>query len=259
MNNKVSKHDKNTQIEKYPDKDRLSLGAANLIVQLSRDAAQARGYFTIALAGGSSPKSLYELLATQAFKEKVDWTKWHVFIGDERLVPENHPDSNFGMAASALISHVPISNENIHQVNTAIEGEQAAATYESEIKQVFAGLDTAINSQLPRLDLILLGLGPDRHTLSLFPGKSALLEKNKLVVFTNPGVLPPPVDRVSLTLPVVNNARNIIFLVTGAEKAEAVADIIRNEPDYSRPASMVLASEHTKIVWMLDETASSRL
>lgn len=239
-------------IEIYPDKESLSLAAAKKVIEVANSAIAINNCFAIALAGGSTPKRLYELLASEQFSTQTDWSKWHIFIGDERLVPATDPNSNFGMARDSLLSKVPIPEENIYAVNTA-HGEMAAQEYENTLRK--AVLDLGING----LDVVLLGLGSDGHTLSLFPGKAAVLEKNEWVVATEHGVLPPPVDRISITIPVVQAARLALFLVAGDDKAEVTQQILEQDPNIVRPASMIIPTDNLSVCWMIDQAASVKL
>jgi 6-phosphogluconolactonase len=198
----------------YESINELSRAAADYIAQLSKEAIASKGVFTIALAGGSTPKKLYELLASD-YKDSIEWSKWQVFFSDERFVPLEDERSNYNLAHLILLSKVPIPADNIYAINPdAPSAEAAANAYEATVKSVL--------DEQPSFDLILLGLGSDGHTASLFPGQPAVNEIKKLIVASVPGTLPPPVDRVTFTLPLINSARNVVFLAAGADKAEMV-------------------------------------
>lgn len=244
---------KERSVEIYRDKDALASAAAEKVISLANAAIDARGSFTIALAGGSTPKGLYELLARD-YGDKTNWSKWHIFIGDERLVPYDHPDSNYGMAKKALLDKVGIPEGNIYPIQTHL-GKLAAQEYESTIKKVMSDLG------IGGFDIILHGLGSDGHTLSLFPGKDAVLEKEKLVVATEHGVLPPPVDRITLTLPAVNAASLALFLVVDSDgsKSHVVREILEDEASLARPASLIVPTATLGVCWMLDQLAAAEL
>ena len=206
------------QLEVFGDLDELSDAAARFVVECARGAIAERGRFVVALAGGSTPRRLCQLLADRP-GEAIEWDRWHFFLGDERVLPPTDPDCNFVMAAETLLGRVPVAPEQIHRPPTELgDAAAVAAAYEREIRDFF-GLAPG---EVPRFDLILLGLGSDGHTASLFPGKPALDETERLVVDTPPGVLPPQVDRVTFTFPVINAARAVAFLVAGADKAAAL-------------------------------------
>jgi 6-phosphogluconolactonase len=193
--------------------------AAAFLAERAADAVAARGRFVVALAGGSTPAALYTLLASPAWQPRVPWGRTQVFWGDERLVPPDDPRSNGGLAQQALLRHVMVPPEQVHRVPVELgDGDAVAARYESELRACF----TPATEDLPRLDLVLLGMGSDGHTASLFPASSALSEQRRLVVATPPGTLPPPAERVTFTLPLLNAARAIAFLVSGADKAPAL-------------------------------------
>lgn len=239
-------------VEIYSDKEMLSMAAANKILTIANLAIKKLGFFTIAIAGGSTPKRLYELLASDKYNTQTEWSKWHVFLGDERMVPDDSPDSNYGEAYKALLSKVPMSQANIHSVKTNL-GNLAAEDYEHTISNALDLLGAS------GLDIIMLGLGSDCHTLSLFPGKISLTEKSKWIVATSAGTLPPPVDRITMTLPAVQAAKLALFLVAGPDKALAVKDTIEGSPDIKRPASLVTPSDTLSVCWMLDQAASANL
>jgi 6-phosphogluconolactonase len=210
--------------------------------------------FTIALSGGSTPKRLYELMADpQAdYREKLPWDHMHFFWSDERPVGPAHPDSNFRMANEAMLSRVDVPEANVHR----IQGERsitqdAANIYESELKNCFR---LAID-EVPRLDLVLLGIGADGHTASIFPGSEVLQETRKLVAA--PWVEKLHTYRITMTLPVLNNAANVMFLVSGEDKAVMVNEVLNGEPN-KFPAQLINPGSGS-LTWLLDEAAASRL
>jgi 6-phosphogluconolactonase len=233
-----------------PDVADLSRKAALEFVRLAQRSAGTGGRFTVALSGGSTPKSLYSLLASDAFRGQIPWAQIHFFWGDERCVPPDHPDSNYRMAHESLLAKASVPKENIHRIETELEPEVAAEKYEREIREFFR----LSGSALPRFDLILLGLGDDGHTASLFPGSAALDETSRLVVATYVEKL--KTYRISMTLPVLNHAANIFFLVAGESKAGAARDVLRRSRDL--PARRI-APVDGRLVWFLDQAAAAFL
>jgi 6-phosphogluconolactonase len=210
---------------------------------------QARDRFTVALAGGSTPRALYRLLADDKgpYRTRVPWESTHVFFGDERMVPPDDPESNARMAFEALLRHVPVPEEQVHRIRGENpDPERAAEEYEEMLRSTFR----LAGRERPRFDLVLLGLGADGHTASLFPGDRALEERDRLVV---PSTAPvPPRSRVTLTLPVLNNASSVLFLVSGATKAPAVQRVRRGE---NLPAARV-RPENGALLWLCDRPAA---
>ena len=207
----------------------------------------------VALAGGSTPGRLYELMSQQPLRAHTDWTKWHVFWGDDRMVPPSDPNSNVLLAQQNLLARVPIPSARVHRVPTELgDPDLAAAQYEQEIRAVFDPKP----GEVPRFDLILQGLGSDGHTASLFPGFPTLDEQERLVVGSPPGTLPPPVPRVTFTLPLINAARTVVFLVAGGDKAPIVAQVLAG--DTSLPATRVRPVDG-ELWWFVDAAAASLL
>ena len=231
----------------------LFAAAAEEVVRTANEAVAQRGRFTIALAGGSTPKSLYNLLATNA-RTTLPWDRMFFFWGDERHVPPTDPESNYRMVEEAMLSKVPVPPGNVFRVKTENpEAAAAAEDYEKAIRKFFA-LEPG---QFPRFDLILLGMGPDGHTASLFPGTTALQEKSRLVVAN--WVEKMKTHRISLTLPVLNAARCVTFLVSGTDKAPALKAVLEeNVPAEQHPAKLVKPSDG-KLIWLIDRAAASQL
>lgn len=205
--------------------------------------------FTLALSGGSTPRPLYELLASEEWRGRIPWTKLHLFWSDERLVPLDHPESNYRMAREALLRHVPVPAENIHSVPVHLAIEEAAQQYEREIRTFFR-----VRRGPPAFDLILLGLGADGHTASLFPGSPALAELQRWVAPVRSAKAMP---RVTLTVPVLNQARRLFFLAVGEEKAAALEQASTGRDD-GCPAARV-APRKGELIWLVDRAAASRL
>jgi 6-phosphogluconolactonase len=201
------------------------------------------GRFFVALAGGSTPKAAFQLLASQ-YKDRVDWTNVHFYFGDERMVPPDHPDSNYGMAQATLLSRVPVSAEQVHRIQGELAPMEAADDYALQLRPV---------GMPPRFDLILLGMGPDGHTASLFPGTAALNETRAPVTAN----YVPKLDtwRVTLTHPVLSNAEQVIIAAAGAEKADALKTALEG-PSGSVPVQLV---QPKHLTWLVDRAAAAKL
>ena len=235
-------------IQVSSDSKDLARGAAEYFVARSGEAVAQKGFFTVALSGGSTPKILYELLAdpNEPFHAQVPWSRTHFFWSDERHVPPDHPDSNYRMAHEAMLSRVPVPASNVHRVRSENpNADEAAAEYEQTLLQL-------TKQTLPQLDLILLGLGNDGHTASIFPGSEVLDETKRLVAA--PWVEKLNTFRITMTLPLLNNGAAVVFLVSGAEKAEIVKKVIEGPKLY--PAQAV-APTHGQLLWMLDKAAAN--
>lgn len=234
----------------FDDLEDLSRGAARLFEERALKAVADRGLFRIVLSGGSTPRRTYEILASEPFRESVPWKDVHVFWGDERCVPPDHPESNARMARRALLDHVPVPPGNVHPVSGDAGPAEAARRYESELRGHFSG-------QRPCFDLIFLGMGGDGHTASLFPGAPALVERQRWVVGAQGPSGGPP--RVTLTLPVLNEARFVCFLVAGGNKAKTLAEVIRG-PGRSQPlpAQRVMPGAG-ELLWYVDREAASEI
>jgi 6-phosphogluconolactonase len=239
-------------VRRVADAEALARAAAEEVVAAAVRAVAARGRFTLALSGGSTPRRLYALLADPAapFRARVPWAQTDVFFGDERPVPPDHPDSNYRMAREALLAHVPVAS--VHRIRG--EDPAAAEAYEGELRAFFA---VPPGGAPPRLDLVLLGLGPDGHTASLFPGSEALDETVRWV--RSPVVARLGTRRTTLTLPVLDRARAVLFLVAGADKAPALAQVLAPAPGAAPlPAARVRPDGGT-VSWLVDRAAASGL
>lgn len=231
--------------------EQLNFYAAERIVEIAADSIDSNGKFTIALAGGSTPKSLYRTLAGDECKNQIDWRKVYFFFGDERNVLSNNEESNFRMANENLLRPLKISDENIFRWQTELnDAEKTAADYERKIKNIF----NLTENELPRFDLILLGMGNDGHTASLFPFTKALEEDNKIAV-ANP-VENLKTTRLTLSFPAINGARNVFFLVKGADKAETLREVLEGafEPD-KLPAQKVKPT-NGNLLWLADKESA---
>ena len=236
----------------FDDPEQVALAAARRIAELARAATDERGAFSLALAGGSTPRRVYELLAGEEFRPPIDWQSTHVFFGDERPVSPQHTDSNFRMASEALLSRVPIPPENVHRIEGVGDAAANASLYESEMRAFF-GEDAV----WPRLDLVLLGMGDDGHTLSLFPHTAALSETGAWVAAN--WVEKLGAWRVTLTAPAVNAARHALFIVNGAGKAERLREVLQGERDPSRLPAQLIHPHDGALEWFVDRAAAGRL
>jgi 6-phosphogluconolactonase len=241
------------EIRRLTTPQELFEAAAEEVIRCAKEAVAARGRFTIALSGGSTPKNLFALLATNA-RTSLPWDKTFFFWGDERHVPPTDADSNYRMADEAMLSKIPVAAGNVFRI-PAEEPEAAAVAdaYEQTLRKFFdlkAG-------EFPRFDLILLGMGPDGHTASLFPGTEALHEKSRLVAANFVEKL--KASRFTLTLPVLNAARCVAFLVSGTDKATALRGVLEGDaPGEQYPAKLV-KPENGKLIWFVDRAAANEL
>jgi 6-phosphogluconolactonase len=222
-------------------------GAEQFVTSAAQAIAQT-GRFAVALSGGSTPAALYALLATNEFRARVDWSRVHLFWGDERCVPPDHPDSNFRMTRENLLDRIQLPAENIHRMPGELEPAAAADAYEAELKKFFG-------AALPRFDLVFLGLGEDGHTASLFPGSAALDENEGLVATVYVERLNS--HRLTLTLPAINAAAEVVFLVAGASKTAIVKEIFSGAAR-RYPAARVEPARG-RLVWMMDSNAGADL
>lgn len=236
----------------FPDGAELARGAAEEFVRRAGEAAHARGRFSMALSGGSTPRRLFALLADPAepYRDRIDWRAVHLFWGDERHVPPDHPESNYRMAREALIERVPIPAENVHRIRSEEpDAARAASLYEDDLRAFFR--------DAPRFDFVLLGLGADAHTASLFPGTAAVHERERWVAAPWIGKL--GTFRITLTPAVLNRAASVIFLVQGEEKAGALRAVLAGERDPDRWPAQVIRPENGEVLWLLDRAAASGL
>lgn len=244
---------KSPQIRVLTTPQELFSAAAEEVMRTATDAVAQRGRFTIALSGGSTPKNLYNLLATNA-RTALPWDQMYFFFGDERHVPPTDPESNYRMANEAMLSKVPVPTANVFRF--AAENPDAAAVadeYQKTIEKFFQ----LKSGEIPQFDLILLGMGPDGHTASLFPGTAGLHEKSRLVIAN--WVEKLKTHRLSLTLPVLNASRCVAFLVSGTDKAGVLKTVLEeNVPGEQYPAKLVRPTDGN-LIWFLDRAAASAL
>jgi 6-phosphogluconolactonase len=238
------------QVIVVPDPAALAAKAAERFAAAAQEAATSRGRFGVALSGGSTPKALFRLLASEPYQGRIPWSQTHIFWGDERGVPPDDPGSNYHLAHETLLAHIPIPPENIHRIRGELEPEAAARAYDRELQDVYCG-------PRPRFDLVLLGLGHDGHTAALFPGSPALHETAQLAVAVQAEYEGRPAQRVTLTLPAIRTARQVLFLVAGADKSE-IARAVLEGSGRQFPAQMVSPTAG-RLVWLLDAAAASQL
>ncbi|HSE91961.1 MAG TPA: 6-phosphogluconolactonase [Methylomirabilota bacterium] len=238
-------------VRSFDDADAVAQAGAEEFVTLAAAAAGARGRFMVALAGGSTPRRMYRLLAEPAWRDRVAWDRVEVFWGDERAVPPDHADSNYHMAATALLERVPVPSGRVHRIRAeAADLADAAREYQAEIARVFGVPE---DGPPPAFDLILLGMGADGHTASLFPGTTGLDERRRWVV--SHAVPSMRTERVTLTLPIINRAREIRFLVTGEDKAGRLREALTPPRGTPLPVQRV-APEAGRLVWLADRAAA---
>ena len=237
------------------DVDAVYRAGAGLLARAADAAERERGVFTVALAGGSTPRGLYSLLATdQQLRALVPWEHAELFWSDERHVPPGHPDSNYRMADEALVSRVAVPPARVHRVHGEdADAAQAARLYEAEVRRTVR----AEEGTTPRFDLILLGLGTDGHTASLFPGTDALSERTRLVVANRVEKL--GAERITMTYPLLNAARRVMFVVTGSDKAPAVRDVLEPAPGSPELPAAGVRPVDGRLIWVLDRAAASLL
>ena len=233
------------RLEIHSDARAAARAGAEAFVAAARQAVEARGRFSVALAGGTAPREMYSLLA----EAEVPWEGVHLFWGDERCVPPRHPRSNFAMAWNAFIQHVPIPAENVHRMRGELPAEEGAAHYRDELAAFFG-------TGVPRFDVVHLGLGPDAHTCSLFPFDALLRERSLTVAPALMRELGEP--RVTITLPVVNAAARVEMFVVGDAKAEVVRKVLEGPLDPFRLPAQLVRPADGEYMWIMDEAAAGR-
>lgn len=238
-----------------PDPAALARRAACHFVEMVSESAEANGRARIALSGGSTPKAAFQLLAdpNQGYLKRLPWEDLELFWVDERTVPPDHPESNYRMTREALLDHAPVLPQQVHRMEGELPPEEAAARYESELRNTFR-LEGA---ELPRFDLISLGMGDDGHTASLFPHTAALHEMNRLVTANQ--VPQKDTWRITLTWPVINHARSVFFLIAGAEKAQRVHEVFTGPRDPERLPSQLIWPSSGILTLFLDQAAAALL
>jgi 6-phosphogluconolactonase len=243
-----------THLQVYPTVSVLSKAAADLFAKAARDAVNRRGRFLAALSGGNTPIPFFKLLAQPPYPHELPWTMMHFFWSDERCVPADHPDSNYGQTRGVWLSHVPVPEENMHRIKGELEPGDAAKEYQERLAEFAEG-----GLGWPRLDFVLLGLGSDGHTASLFPGSKVDIDSRLAVEAVRGSYAGRPAERISLTPNVFNSARLILFLVAGEEKAEALAASRQGRSDPSRWPAQRIHPRDGNVLWLIDTAAASLL
>ena|SRR5208282_2099683 len=235
------------------DAQSLYVHAAEEIAHFSGEDICTHAQFTIALSGGSTPAAVYELLASR-FRLSVDWKEVQFFWGDERCVGTEDKLSNYAMANRTMLSHLDLKPDQVHRMRGELPPDEAARSYENELQRAFSLRD----GEMPRFNLIMLGLGDNRHTLSLFPGDKAAIEETKRLVVPVE-VDATPRNRITFTPPVANRAQRALFLACGKEKAEAVRDVLEGPRDPLKFPAQVIQPADGDLLWLLDKAAASLL
>ena len=232
----------------------VARAAADVFVDAAQRAVQERGRFFVALSGGSTPRALYQLLAAPPYHDQVDWSRTWVFWGDERCVPPESEESNYRMAREALLFHVPVPAHQVFRMRGELaDVDAAAALYEMDLRRAFALAPGA----LPRFDLVLLGLGPDGHTASLFPHTAALQVRDRFVTANRVDKL--NAHRLTLTAPVLNAAALVVFLVAGADKTPALTAVLDGARQPDEYPAQLIAPRDGQLIWLVDRAAAANL
>jgi 6-phosphogluconolactonase len=242
------------EVHILPDGPAIARRAAERLVVAAASAVQQKGSFSIALAGGSTPKLLYSLLVAEPFSSQLPWEKFNAFFGDERHVPPDHHDSNYRMASETLFSKSPLQPSQVHRIKAEDpDADRAALDYQQVLRSEFRLGD----QQRPRFDLVLLGMGEEGHTLSLFPGTRALHDNGRLVMANWVGKL--YTERITLTAPVVNEAALVIFMITGAAKAPALKAVLEGPHEPEQLPAQLIRPVNGDLLWLVDKDAGGML
>jgi 6-phosphogluconolactonase len=247
------------RVRVLPDVPAVQHAAAEAFTAAADAAVHARGVAFVALSGGSTPRGFHTLLADPAkpFRARVPWAHVHVFWGDERPVPPDHPDSNYRMAHDTLLGHVPIPPGHVHRIRgEEPDAARAADHYALEVRDAFAA-HRRLEAGWPRFDLVILGMGADGHTASLFPGTDAVYEATRVAVAV--WVAKLGTWRITLTPPVLNSAEGVLFLVTGGDKSEALAAVLEGPTQPDVYPSQVIRPANGALTWLVDRAAAARL
>jgi 6-phosphogluconolactonase len=245
----MSKYD----VRVFRDLNEVSLQAAELFAGLAAEFIQKQNRFSVALSGGSTPKALFDVLASPSFRERIPWSDINLFWGDERCVSPDHKDSNYRMALETLLEKVSIPEKNIFRIHAENpDPADAAMQYENTLRNFFGS-----EEKIPRFDLIFLGMGDDGHTASLFPFTNALQESRRWVVENY--VEKFQAYRITLTVPVINNAANVVFMISGGSKAQVLKEVLEGPPDPNRLPSQLIQPVTGNLLFMVDKEASKEL
>lgn len=250
----MSKHKVKPNLQVFSDSDLLARAAAEAFTVAAAEAVASRGRFLVTLSGGSTPQAMFSLLAEPTYRLRIDWTAVHVFWGDERLVPADDRGSNYYYAQHLLLAQVPIPASQVYRVRGELPPNEAVEDYRRQLQSIATG-----RQAWPRFDLALMGLGADGHTASLFPGAAAISEKTRSALAVTADYAGRPAQRITLTPPVFNDARQVLFLVSGKEKAKALAAVLGGPRDIQKwPAQSIQPASHN-LTWFVDRPAAERL
>jgi 6-phosphogluconolactonase len=247
----MSSNAQTANVHIFDDAEAVARAVAARFVELAEECVRLSGRFSVALSGGSTPRRIYELLASEEFASRVEWSKVHVFFGDERAVPPDDPESNYRMAQESLLARVSVPAENVHRLIGEGDAAANARLYEDELRNFFG------DEKLPRFDLIMLGMGEDGHTASLFPHSPALEDAGAWVVANF--VEKFGAYRLTLTAPVINNAAHVWFVVAGAGKAERLREVIKGARDPQRLPAQSIRPANGSLDWYIDHAAAAKL
>jgi 6-phosphogluconolactonase len=238
------------EIRVFPNLEDLCQAGADLFTALAKESIRERGRFSAVLSGGSTPKPLYQALASPERQEQLDWRKIHLFWGDERCVPAEHPDSNYRMVRENMLQYISMPDENVHRVPAEMDPRMAAFSYEEILRGFFPG-------HWPRFDMVLLGMGEDGHTASLFPHSAGLNEEDRWFIAN----YAPERDawRLTLTKNAINAAKNIAVLVSGGSKADMLFDVLEGDYEPDEKPIQLISPEKGRMVWFVDQAASDNL
>ncbi len=239
------------EIRIFKNLEDLNRTAADLFTAQADSAIRERDHFLVALNGGNTPSPLFKLLAAD-FREKVDWSKAHIFWGDERCVPSNDPGSSYGQARDLFLRHIPIAAANVHPVNTDLDPVEAAKDYALTLKQ-FATPPL----EWPRFDLLYLGMGEDGHTASLFPGSP--VDVTEPVIAVTAQYQDRPAQRITMTAPVFNSARMVVSMATGEKKAVTLAEVLGGRYNPELYPAQRIEPKDGRLIWLMDDDAAGRL
>ena len=246
---------KNREIHIVENGDAVSRTAAEMMVSLALETLKTKDFFAVALSGGSTPKNMFSMLANnKILRNRIPWDRVHFFWGDERHVPPDHTDSNYRMTKETMLSRVPVPSENVHRIRAEnSDAGKVAEEYEQELRDFFK----LERGQLPGFDCVFLGMGPDGHTASLFPGTRALQERERLVVSNWIDIFQS--YRITITSSVLNNADMVIFLISGEDKAERLRTVLEGKKQTDLYPSQLIEPTHGKLLWLVDQAAAGQL
>ena len=244
--------DTRPEVNIYANRNALSAALADHVVRLANTAILSQGRFCVALSGGSLMDIIGPPLNSTPLRDKIDWSSWHVFWADERWVPWHSPESNHGLAQRRFFNRVRIPEEQVHATDDSLSPMETASAYESSLASVFQ----IESDQMPRFDLVLLGIGEDGHTASLFPGHAALDETRRWVVPVFDSTKPPPI-RISMKLPLINNAHQVVFVAAGPGKAKILSKVLDYRVSQPELSARRIDPSNGELQWFIDRDAAA--